>query len=146
MKREKKFRSWNIPNNYMYYDIQKGVLCEKNGLMVIGASFETICKDAGSIVMQYTGSKDKNQAGNDVYEGDLFEIIFGNVPNGFSPMNFKEEQIQVIGEVVFKWDGFHIKFIHPETNENAYFGLWEFLKNDEKIVIGNVCENPNLCN
>ena len=44
----------------MYFDIQKGLIAEKNGKIILGLSFDAICKDAGSEVMQYTGLKDKN--------------------------------------------------------------------------------------
>ena len=69
--RELKFRAWNIPNKLMYYDIQKGVMTEKNGILQIGTSFGAICNDAGSKVMQFTGLKDKNN--KEIYEGDIIE-------------------------------------------------------------------------
>ena len=95
-------------------------------------------------LMQYTGLKDKKGKGKEVYQGDLFEVVYSNVPNGFSAMNFKKEVNINIGEVVFKFGAFKIKTFHPDYKEDVYIGLHTFLKNDEKVIIGNIFEDKNL--
>jgi hypothetical protein len=85
---------------------------------------------------QLTGLQDKNQTGIDVYENDLFEFVFSNVPDGFAPLNFKKDQKTRIAVVVFKFGQYAVKVKHPETKDFVYLNLFEFLKNDEKVVIG----------
>ena len=49
MKREIKFRAWDIENKYMHYDVQNGLQVEKDGRIVLGCSFGTLCCDSGNI-------------------------------------------------------------------------------------------------
>lgn len=96
-------------------------------------------------LMQYTGLKDKKGAGNEVYEGDIFECIFSNIPNGFkSFINSKENQIKEMAVVIYKMGMFQIRVFHPDHNEYVSYPLYDFLQNKEKVVIGNIHENPEL--
>jgi len=53
-------------------DIQNGVLCQnEKGQLVLGTSFGTICKDAGSVVMQFAGKEDFN--GTKIFEDDILD-------------------------------------------------------------------------
>lgn len=82
---------------------------------------------------QFTGLVDGN--GKEIFEGDIIEIVFGEL--------FKTSMV-INGSVVFKFGGFHVEFINPKTKEFRYVELFKLLKNNEKVVIGNICENPEL--
>ena len=85
-------------------------------------------------VSQFTGLNDGK--GSEVFEGDIFEIVFGDY--------FFKSTSTVKGIVVFKFGGFHVEFKHPSKKELSYVELFKLLKNDEKIVIGNIYEHPEL--
>lgn len=120
MKRELKFRSWNIPNKYMYYDIQNGVTAQnEQGQMIIGLSFGKLCNDSGSIVMQYTGMHDKN--GKEIYEGDILEFK----KLGWSKLDFT-------CEIFYGKVGFQLRHEHSD---------WAIYTLGESEVIGNIYEN-----
>lgn len=95
-------------------------------------------------VRQYTGLKDKNGKGKDVFVGDLFEVIYSNCPNGYSIIGREKTIIKIIGVVVFKYGMFCIKVMHPDYNEIVHTPLYDFLKNEEKAVVGNIYENIEL--
>jgi uncharacterized phage protein (TIGR01671 family) len=121
MNRELKFRAWNIPNKTMYMDIQNGVLCQnEKGQLVLGTSFGTICKDAGSKVMQFTGKKDCT--GKEIYEGDIIEF----------------DRIEWRGN-----DNIHVV---SWNNEDACWSWGGGSTSDMewRTVIGNIYENPEL--
>lgn len=143
MNREIKFRAWNIPNKLMYQNVQDGILAEnEKGQLIIGVSIGKLSKDAGSILMQFTGLKDRN--GIDVYEGDLlrepsksnwenvnfscFEVFFHD---GDSHLNYD------IGYTMCRMHnhgsicGGHIPSFKPKTLSKME-------------VIGNIYENPEL--
>lgn len=130
MNRELKFRAWNIPNKTMYIDIQNGVLCEnEKGQLVLGVSFGTICKDAGSVIMQFTGLKDKN--GREIYEGDILDVCNGSI-NGHE---WKDKPYAV----EYKPKGFDIcMFCWDDDGKNI------MNKTHWCEVIGNIYENPEL--
>ena len=93
-------------------------------------------------ISQFTGLNDGK--GGEVFEGDIFEIMFKNCPDGFMILGQKTVTTLVNGVVVFKFGGFHVEFTHPDTKELSYVELFKLLKNDEKVVIGNIYENPKL--
>jgi uncharacterized phage protein (TIGR01671 family) len=125
--RDIKFRAWN--GGEMQYNFNPSPF-----------TFSTF----GNPIMQFTGLKDKNGIGKEVYESDLFEVVYSNVPNGFEAMNFKKELKINIGEVVFRFGGFKIKTFYPDHQEYVYMDLHTFLKNDEKVVIGSIHQNKEL--
>lgn len=118
--RKIKFRAWNIPNKTMYYDVQNGVLAEnEKGQLVLGVSLGTLCKDDGSIVMQFTGLHDKN--GKEIYEGDILEDTLG-----------RKKLVE------YYKDGFWLNAFL----EGAEWSLRR--ENSSSKVIGNSFENPEL--
>lgn len=122
MKREIKFRAFNKQDNKMYNDI--------------GSTYDwefmptDTCENNEWILMQYTGLKDKN--GKEIYEGDILQCY--SVPSMFnwivrySKKNFGFVIVN-IGVAGFLGDEFQI-------NSEYFF--------EDRIVIGNIYENPNL--
>ena len=70
------------------------------------------------IVSQFTGLYDGE--GNEIYEGDVFEAIYSNVPDGFLIMGGKKEIISVEATVVFKWGMYMVELMHPKEKELVY--------------------------
>lgn len=130
-----KFRAWDLIDNRMRYDI--GVI-EFNGIdkNVSAISFNYALDDTGYgevdnsrseyydancfELMQSTGLKDKN--GTEIYEGDIVKNIYDEI-------------------YVVKWfdAGFHL-----EEKYNGGFDYFELHFGDNKEVIGNIYENPEL--
>ena len=120
MSRELNFRSWNLETKFMYNNIEDGVIAKnQKGEFVLCISFGAICRDANSIVMQFTGLKDKNS--KEIYEGDICK---------------HNNDIAVI---VF-WEGAFI-FNKHYTHYNS---LTNFACIRTFEVIGNIYETPEL--
>lgn len=143
--RQIKFRAWNPDDNKMEYPLVLAI-CNDGTLkpLIKCADGNRAYKDYP--LMQFTGLKDANGKGNDVYEGDLFEAIYKDCPDGYSILGRKTTVIKVIAKVVFNFGQFAVEMMHPEYNELVYTNLHDFLKNEQKIVIGNVYEDPELLN
>lgn len=119
MSRELKFRSWNLETKFMYNNIEDGVVAKnQKGEFVLGISFGAICRDANSIVMQFTGLKDKN--GKEIYEYDI--LSFEDFPNE---------------TIVFKYGTF---------GYDGIIGFNSLLDTNLSIaeVIGNIYDTPEL--
>ena len=93
---------------------------------------------------QFTGLKDKGGKGNKVYKGDIFDIVFKDCPDGFVKLGRETKVIIIKGVVDFKFGQFCINFYHPEYKQEVSHNLFEFLKNEEKVVIGNIHQNIEL--
>ena len=87
---------------------------------------------------QFTGLKDKNGEGMDVFGGDIFEAVFKDCPDGFSMLGKETKVIFVKAIVVFKFGAFYVEIIDPITKQTIYKLLSLFLQNEEKVVIGNI--------
>lgn len=123
MNRELKFRAWNIPNKTMFMDIQNGVLCQnEKGLLVLGVSFGTICKDVGSIVMQYTGKIDCR--GNEIYEVD---IIYNHDTRHYYEVKFIDGCWKTVS-----------------LNNTLQTNLLSYSIEDLYYSVGNIYETPEL--
>ena len=113
----------------MYYDVQKGVLAENNkGQLVLGASLHTLCNDAGSVVMQFTGLKDKKS--KEIYEGD---IVLRNETSCEGSYIAKYK-------VIYEKSSFCLEVLQSHIfKKGAVIYVME-----ECEVIGNIYENPEL--
>ena len=146
--RELKLRAWDKERKKFHYEFENN---QDYTLIHKGESTALVCggykpnEEWNELDLeQYTGLKDKNGKGSDVYKGDLFEAIYKNCPDGFSIMGKETTVIRINCEVVFQWGRFMIKIMHPELKEYVYSNLSDFLKNEEKVVIGNIHQNPEL--
>ena len=131
MEIEIKFRAWDKERNLMKYPKLWDNTMPSNW-------------DLHYNLMQYTGLKDKNGNGNDIFEGDIFEAIYKDCPDWFTILGKETTTITVKAVVVFKFGKFVIEMMHPQHKELVYSDLFEFLKNEQKVVIGNIYENPEL--
>lgn len=117
MKREIKFRAWDRYKK----DGKNHKMVYPNEGDFIGWHAPSNWKECYD-VMQYTGLKDKNR--KEIYEGDCFK---GEGRTG---------QVKFVdGEWVVS---FNNEYLYP---------LFRYIKNDpERVVIGNIYENPELLN
>ena len=134
MGRQYKFRAWDKDNEVMFYseDNQNNdftFIAERGGLQFYYIDSSDFClMDTNSILMQYTGLKDKN--GVEIYEGDIVE-------NASKDLKF---------QVVYEAPSFNRKWI-DNTSKRYREHLTEPLAwNTYMIceVIGNIYENPEL--
>ena len=136
MKSKHKFRAWDESQKYMAYQGSPDLETIQSFMYHFG----------DKELMESTWLHDKNGHGQEVWEGDIFDVVFKNCPDGFEIMG-QETEIKIVkGVVVNIFGAFRVKFIHPEWNEVVYVMLHEFLKNEEKVVIGNIYENHELIN
>ncbi|NBV06684.1 MAG: hypothetical protein EBS06_05550 [Proteobacteria bacterium] len=137
--REIKFRAWDCLDKKMQYDITKTKEYSNvdGGYDIVG--FDNYLNDSvGSVVMQYTGLKDKN--GKEIYEGDLIseEIIDENGNSEWTKDNYT-----LIG-----WRNYGFGYISNPFSKEEFFERFysEEVENGKMSceVIGNIYENPEL--
>ncbi len=116
MKREIKFRAWDLVNKVMMLNI--------HNLDFMNEIFH----NEKYIIMQFTGLKDKE--GNEIYEGDVLKGISNN--------EFSKGYINNNYEVIWGQDSWYII--------GTMFSLQELINycNNEVKVIGNIYETPKI--
>lgn len=95
--------------------------------------------DECSILMQYTGLKDKND--KEIYEGDIikFHIFTQELGEGFGVYEGEREWI---GEIAMESFGV---WLESDTEEKSGYIINWYGTHEESIeIIGNIYENPEL--
>ena len=137
--REYKFRAWNKNSKKMYkigqITLEKGIWnYEPDNREYIGMS---IPYQPSSILMQYTGIKDKN--GKEIYAGDIIEFSYDMFIGNFDTFVAK-------GKIVFEEGAFYVEvFENERTTEDEAYLLYS-INLDTIEVIGNVWEDSDLLN
>ena len=145
--REIKFRAWDKEDKKMFY-----VPVWFFSLNVVGLGMGKEKRDLGinhCELMQYTGLKEKNN--KEIYESDLVRILYTDW--GSKHLGTEEQKkmsleeylisISIIGEVVWGYDGWELKFKKNKYEEHT-FGRLRPGKHGRMEVIGNIYENPEL--
>ena len=133
------YRSWNIPNQIMYHDVQNGVLDEnENGQLVLGVTLGTLCKDAGSIVTRYIGVKDVNDT--KIFIDDIIDVnvFFVSPQNPDEDIYFRgviiEHELKVCLKIYsFLNDSSGWKNL-SDTTKNFPFDL-DYIEDDNTFII-----------
>lgn len=113
MNREIKFRAWDKDREYMAYQGSPDLETLQSFIFHFG----------DKELMQYTGLKDKNGKGKNIYEADIFN-------------NTNKTATGIVSWHKGQWV---VKF------PTYQYPLYQFLENDEtREVVGNVFENPEL--
>lgn len=118
-----KFRAWDKDHKYMEYTDKNLVVCFSDGGtdVVDHTTFSHSCTSMQNYeLMQSTGLKDIN--GTEIYEGDIIKNSYDEI-------------------YTVKW--FDAAF-YLEEKYNGGFDYHELHLEDNKKVIGNIYENPEL--
>lgn len=147
MKREIKFRAWDIKEKIMADDA--------DARFWLSQGFDEIFPDDYAF-MQYTGLKDKN--GKEIFEGDIvrFHYFYGTLGDGMGFVESEHELTGVIEWGAFGWGLSAIKGEHwrgytgyedgeGESNLMELMSMNESSIHEESFeIIGNIYENPSL--
>ena len=121
MKREIKFREFSKERNEMFSEPYTDEYV--NG----GAPVNEFFKDSTSILMQYTGLKDKN--GKEIYEGDVVEG------------NYWCESGEQFHRTIIEWEVTNPSAGYNDLTSGFIISLEDASTSE---VIGNIYENPEL--
>lgn len=145
MNREIKFRAWDgLAETMIYWD---ELIYPKNKHRSLLNLLVNLPQDHKSILMQYTGLKDKN--GKEIYEGDIVRMLYtdwpSQCPNAEGRFEFSVEDymksISKNGVVVYRLDRYCLEF--EDKHGNYYDHILEGA-HGEKEIIGNIYQNPEL--
>jgi uncharacterized phage protein (TIGR01671 family) len=139
-----KFRMWNCvkenpAKSKMFYDVEEVMACLEQQLLFDAAIIGNMARYSagynhigdGSAFMQYTGIKDKNGEGNDVYDGDIFLNYNRIITHHYSKKEY--------GYVTMEYGQWVVKF------KEYSHSLYDYLKNDtNREVIGNIYDDGHL--
>ena len=125
MNRDIRFRAWDREEKKMYI-AEDWLMISGDGDCYVWNMGKRL-REKDFILMQFTGLKDKDGKGKDVYQADLIR----SCPKGYEPRE--------IYEVV--WDEERLEW-GVKSKIGMITSLWTFDKDFE--VIGNVMENPEL--
>lgn len=128
--KEIKFRSYNIPRDYMSYQDEKGWLDHSflgdNNAHQATTNIYMLNNNDSCALMQYTGLKDKS--GKEIYEGDICTDH-----NQYNPQDL----------IIIEWR--KAGFTGRYHNNNSYVSYIPDLACKKYLeVIGNIHENPEL--
>ena len=136
--RDIKFRAWSKKYQKMFFPSSLEFYFNRINIWRKPFEDETVCwlatcKDTkGSVLMQYTGLKDKNR--KEIYEGDIVKYKTGLAKD--------EKNIYGIGYIGFEYALFCIIF-----KDKTYKSLSEMGDLNATLeIIGNIYENPELLN
>jgi hypothetical protein len=159
-----KFRAWNTHKNQMS-PVSQITFPGGGGHYVEKGLGISIDYQPHYILMQFTGLHDSTKweqlteteqkkwleshtqeewNGKEIYESDLFELVYADCPNGFKFLGKETTYTHVYGSVVNKFGGWKIKHVHPESKETVYVDLYSILKDNPKPIVGNIYEDSHL--
>ncbi|TAN63740.1 hypothetical protein WS9_015460 [Paraclostridium sordellii 8483] len=150
--RDIKFRIWDETrdkmhenNNISYIDFKENLVCVYDYIDYYEDT-RFLFKN-NSVIMQYTGLKDKN--GKEIYEGDILSykhIVYTDCSKTEIEKIEDEAFIEIINYApiasVVKAHSENVKCFGHDTINNQFLII--DLKSDEVEVIGNTYENPEL--
>lgn len=141
--REIKFRAWDKEEKEMMYYNPLSFLDDSDGSPV--GAVQTHCEshyidshfskstDKKTILMQYTGLKDKND--KEIYEGDIVRVT-----NVFGAINFGDSETEEVK--VVKWDDLGwAPFCEPGGIDCDH---WCSSEENKIEIIGTIYQNPEL--
>ena len=134
-----KFRAFHKPSKKMF-----GVYCFTD-VEVMENSFDGVKTSEtlpalreDCILMQYTGLKDCE--GKEIFEGDIIEVEFDDYySNNYFTINENEKYI---GEIVFDYFGYYIKF--PDMCFMPINDVVDYDFNIYYKILGNIHQNSEL--
>jgi uncharacterized phage protein (TIGR01671 family) len=121
MNREMKFRAFNHVSKQMYYETK------------LGDVFKWHNEGQVQSIMQFTGLKDKNKM--DIYEGDILDFKYP-----LATADEDDDQDNLLLRVVIDFHDGAFWF-----NGGGYTDCnWHFYNSEDRELIGNIYENPEL--